>query len=208
MFNEFTPAGLAGLLALSVSSAVSAQQAEPRRLAPNEVIEAITLDQVRQLVVDQGGTVSAAEDGEILAKIEGRNVYFAPAVCDEAGACRGLEIFGIWSASVPLEPINRFNTVIRTATALSTGDALVVKSYIIFDGGVTYANVRAQSDVFATLFPFIEDLAFGSGPTAALDAPAAAPAGAGAVALRSTATAESFLTTAAGARRMTALAGP
>ncbi len=207
MFTDLQAAALAGAMLLGLPAAASAQQAEPRRLAPNEVIEAITLEQVRQLVVDQGGTVSASEGGEILAKMQGRNVYYAPAVCDEAGACRGLEIFGIWSASVPLEAINRFNTVIRTATALSTGDALVVKTYVIFDGGVTYANVRAQSEVFATLFPFIEDLAFGGGPAASLDAPAGDPAGAEAAAFRSAATAEAFLTTAAGAPRMTALAG-
>ena len=165
----------AGLIALSAGGAQAQEPgaAEPAlriSRAPDVMISNVSLDDLRLIIDEMGGTFLAAGKNEtgspfVFARLpDGLTLGIYSVCADEAATdCRGVEFMAAFGSGLPDAQIAEIDRAYSAVSIYKAApDTVHVSRYVILDKGITWGNLIENAAVFDALCAKVtERLAYG-----------------------------------------------
>lgn len=142
------------ILAIGLATAVSAQGAPV--IDDTRLVKSVTLADLEALVasLDHAVLDSNADDVFIIAEDEdGQEYVLDGTACNEFGACQGINMFMSYDMTdtISLESLNMAGLSYAAVSVWQSGQSVGVSRYVILDGGMTIANIKANIDTLTAL---------------------------------------------------------
>ncbi|MBU2607024.1 MAG: YbjN domain-containing protein [Alphaproteobacteria bacterium] len=142
------------VLAIGLATAVSAQGAPA--IDDSKLVKSVTLADLEVVVasLDHAVVDRDADNVFIIAEDEdGQKYVLDGTACNELGACQGINMFMSYDLTdtISLESLNTASLSYAAVSVWQSGQSVGVSRYVILDGGMTIANIKANIDTLTAL---------------------------------------------------------